>query len=176
MVESLFCFFQITIILIKRLLLFRSSLSVAVSFIVFLGCVCCCSSALFFKFLFFLNFFILNILILKIKKYYFYLLKWLHRVKETADKVGREMVKDEIMAKETILWKVSRFKDSTSLWQESSEGRTFYCWNPGRDRWFHDGFLSGCNGGAFCQDTEMWDLQCWFWMPRGYMEREVVER
>jgi hypothetical protein len=53
------------------------------------------------------------------------------------------------------LWKVSRFKDSTSLWQESSEGRTFYCWNPGRDRWFHDGFLSGCNGGAFCQDTEM---------------------
>jgi hypothetical protein len=100
---------------------------VAVSFIVFLGCVCCCSSALFFKFLFFLNFFILNILILKIKKYYFYLLKWLHRVKETADKVGREMVKDEIMAKETILWKVSRFKDSTSLWQESSEGRTFYC-------------------------------------------------
>lgn len=127
MVESLFCFFQITIILIKRLLLFRSSLSVAVSFIVFLGCVCCCSSALFFKFLFFLNFFILNILILKIKKYYFYLLKWLHRVKETADKVGREMVKDEIMAKETILWKVSRFKDSTSLWQESSEGRTFYC-------------------------------------------------
>ena len=106
-----------------------------------------------------MNFFILNILILKIKKYYFYLLKWLHRVKETADKVGREMVKDEIME---FCGKCPDLKIRHHFGRKAVKGALFIAEIREETVDFTTVSYQAAMEVHFARIQRCWDLQCWF--------------